>query len=208
MVGVSMAEKSQQQEPSIEEILASISRIISEDTPAEDEQAAESAPPAPSFDEPAPEIDDFAPEPEPEPVYAAPPQFDPEPEPEPVYVAPPPPPPPPPPAPREDVMDLTNIVSEPPRPAGEPFIDLNRPVMPHQRLISDSPAMSSSEYFARLAIIAQERGQLGGSITVEEMSRELMRPMLQSWLDENLPGIVERLVQREIERIVRKAHDL
>jgi len=197
-----MAEKSQQQEPSMEEILASIRRIISEDAPADEEQVEEVEPSAPSYEEPAPELDDFPSDPEPA-LMMEPPQVDDEPEP--VYVAPPPPPPPP---PREDVMDLTNIIAEPPRPMGESFIDLNRPVMAHQRLVSDSPAMSSSEYFARLAIIAQERGQLGGSITVEEMSRELMRPMLQSWLDENLPGIVERLVQREIERIVRKAHDL
>src|SRR5262249_60940167 len=39
--------------------------------------------------------------------------------------------------------------------------------------------------------------------TVEELVSELMRPMLKTWLDENLPAIVERLVRSEIERISR-----
>ena len=39
--------------------------------------------------------------------------------------------------------------------------------------------------------------------TQEELVSELMRPMLKTWLDENLPAIVERLVRAEIERISR-----
>ncbi len=35
------------------------------------------------------------------------------------------------------------------------------------------------------------------------MAREMLRPMLKAWLDENLPGIVERLVRAEIERVAR-----
>jgi cell pole-organizing protein PopZ len=37
----------------------------------------------------------------------------------------------------------------------------------------------------------------------EGMAREMLRPMLKAWLDENLPGIVERLVRAEIERVTR-----
>jgi len=200
----------------MEEILASIRRIISEDD--EPEQAGgEAAPQEDTAPDPEPEP---MPEPEPEPQFEADPApmmdaMEDEPEPEPEFEPEPEPaPPPPPPAPKpvakavpqEDVLELTNVVQEGPK--GDPYIDLNRPTMQSQRIVSDQPAMSSSEYFARLAIIAQERGQLGGSITVEELARELMRPMLQFWLDENLPRIVERQVQNEIERIVRKAHDL
>ncbi len=39
----------------------------------------------------------------------------------------------------------------------------------------------------------------------EGVAREMLRPMLKAWLDENLPAIVERLVQAEIERVVRAA---
>jgi cell pole-organizing protein PopZ len=40
--------------------------------------------------------------------------------------------------------------------------------------------------------------------TLEEVVTELLRPMLKTWLDENLPELVERLVQAEIERVARK----
>jgi len=39
--------------------------------------------------------------------------------------------------------------------------------------------------------------------TLEDLAREMLRPMLKAWLDANLPGMVERLVQAEIERVSR-----
>ena len=39
--------------------------------------------------------------------------------------------------------------------------------------------------------------------TLEDVVRDTHRPMLKSWLDENLPRVVERLVQEEIERVTR-----
>jgi uncharacterized protein len=39
--------------------------------------------------------------------------------------------------------------------------------------------------------------------TLEDVVRDTLRPMLKSWLDENLPSLVERMVQAEIERITR-----
>ena len=39
--------------------------------------------------------------------------------------------------------------------------------------------------------------------TLEDLVREMLRPMLKSWLDENLPSLVERLVRAEIERVSR-----
>ena len=39
--------------------------------------------------------------------------------------------------------------------------------------------------------------------TLEDVVRETLRPMLMSWLDENLPRVVERMVQAEIERVTR-----
>ena len=39
--------------------------------------------------------------------------------------------------------------------------------------------------------------------TLENVVRETLRPMLKSWLDENLPRVVEQMVQAEIERITR-----
>ena len=39
--------------------------------------------------------------------------------------------------------------------------------------------------------------------TLEDLVREMLRPMLKSWLDDNLPGMVERIVRAEIERVSR-----
>jgi cell pole-organizing protein PopZ len=39
--------------------------------------------------------------------------------------------------------------------------------------------------------------------TLEDLVREMLKPMLKAWLDDNLPNIVERLVRAEIERVSR-----
>ncbi len=39
--------------------------------------------------------------------------------------------------------------------------------------------------------------------TLEDLVREMLRPMLKGWLDDNLPGMVERMVRAEIERVSR-----
>ena len=66
-------------------------------------------------------------------------------------------------------------------------------------LLSPATAAALDAAFNALAQTAQPpRGR-----TVEELVSELMRPMLKTWLDENLPPIVERLVGAEIERISR-----
>jgi uncharacterized protein len=38
---------------------------------------------------------------------------------------------------------------------------------------------------------------------LEDVVREALRPMLKSWLDEHLLGLVERMVEAEIERVTR-----
>ena len=39
------------------------------------------------------------------------------------------------------------------------------------------------------------------AMTLEDLVKDLMRPMLKSWLDDNLPALVERLVRAEIEQV-------
>ena len=41
------------------------------------------------------------------------------------------------------------------------------------------------------------------SRTLEDLVREMLKPMLKAWLDDNLPNMVERLVRAEIERVSR-----
>ena len=43
-----------------------------------------------------------------------------------------------------------------------------------------------------------------GETSLESLTRELMKPMLKDWLDDNLPQIVEAMVEREISRITKK----
>jgi cell pole-organizing protein PopZ len=57
--------------------------------------------------------------------------------------------------------------------------------------------------------VAAAFGELSEAFTAsrkrsfDEMAEEMMRPMLQDWLDNNLPLLVERLVREEIERVAR-----
>jgi cell pole-organizing protein PopZ len=44
---------------------------------------------------------------------------------------------------------------------------------------------------------------LQGAELAENMTREILRPMLKTWLDEHLPTLVERLVRAEIQRVAR-----
>jgi cell pole-organizing protein PopZ len=43
----------------------------------------------------------------------------------------------------------------------------------------------------------------GSARTIDELVEDLLRPLLRSWLDMNLPPLVERLVREEIERVSR-----
>ena len=70
---------------------------------------------------------------------------------------------------------------------------------PGEALMSRVTEGSVSESFARLNA-ARMPSQ---SQTVEGLMKEMLRPMLKAWLDENLPALVERLVQAEIERVTR-----
>lgn len=199
-----------EQEPSMEEILASIRRIISDDD-KEQENVAKENEDAPEVQEPqADEEAEVAAAPEPEPVAeeetsseededdddildltdmeASDPEplfeaqaykeAEPEPEPEPV-AAPEPPPPPATPAPE------TNGLVSPPQ-AGEARVSFER--------LSDK----LSEDYSELPIG-------NGAVTLEGLTRELVRPMLKEWLDQHLPMTVERLVREEIERLVMQS---
>jgi cell pole-organizing protein PopZ len=66
-------------------------------------------------------------------------------------------------------------------------------------LVSASTGASVSSAFNALAttMFLQNTGM------VEEAVRDLVRPMLKQWLDDNLPSLVERLVRAEIERVAR-----
>ncbi|MGE3145394.1 MAG: PopZ family protein, partial [Pseudorhodoplanes sp.] len=66
-------------------------------------------------------------------------------------------------------------------------------------LLSASTSASVDNAFHSLAqAVMVQNGR-----TLEDIVCDMMRPMLKSWLDDNLPGLVERLVRAEIERVSR-----
>lgn len=78
-----------------------------------------------------------------------------------------------------------------------------------ESLISKGSARASERSLAALAAaVGRQRHSpaLGMSErTLEDLVKEVMRPMIKEWLDSNLPGLVERLVEREIDRLSRRA---
>jgi hypothetical protein len=67
-------------------------------------------------------------------------------------------------------------------------------------LVSEPAAAAAASAFGALsAAIAMPRSDR----TLEDVVRELLRPLLQQWLDDNLPSIVQQAVEAEVERIAR-----
>ena len=211
-----MAQAAKAQEPSMEEILASIRRIIADDD----------SKPAPRPEPPKTAAPQPVPPPPPRPAASPPPpaaneidaliaSSEPEPEPEPEE-----------PAPAPDILDLTESMASSSTPAESPAFrtidaqpdivfadpspepepdegDYERPAASpfsiNERLLSGEAAAAVDSAFSSLAqtVLVQN------ARTLEDLVREMLRPMLKSWLDDNLPGLVERLVRAEIERVSR-----
>jgi cell pole-organizing protein PopZ len=74
---------------------------------------------------------------------------------------------------------------------GQPMIE--------PRLVSEAASDAVVASFARLASVSTRED---GEHSLDDLVRETLRPMLQAWLDENLPALVERLVRAEIARVV------
>jgi hypothetical protein len=129
---------------------------------------------------------------------------------------------PPPPEPPADILELTESMAapEPPPPvSGFQTIDAqsdlvfedrplepepppavaSRPEPPVDPLISATTTAAVDSAFNTLAhtVLVQN------ARTLEDLVREMLRPLLKTWLDDNLPRLVERLVRAEIERVSR-----
>ncbi|UGA46851.1 DUF2497 domain-containing protein [Bradyrhizobium quebecense] len=242
-----MTQPAKVQEPSMEEILASIRRIIADDEakPAAAEKPAAATPP-PKVEPPPPAARPAMKSPPP----AAPPAA------KPAAAAPKSPPPAPAPAsnsqddidsllasldeatpaaeirpspqPEADVFELTDDMALPepaatpsfrkvepqddvefteartraPEPMREPVREREPPAIetaPMQQIISGTTMRAVESAFNSLANTVLSNN----ARTLEDLVKEMLRPMLKSWLDDNLPGLVERIVKAEIERVSR-----
>ena len=131
---------------------------------------------------------------------------------------------------RDDVLLLTDLIEEPrsdtvPPPIPLPRIDPVRaaempqpsiePARPaDSTLVGGGTATSTASAFSRLNQAVQDSVPppaaanpgpvVASGKTVEELVKETLRPMLKEWLDQNLPQVVERYVEREIVRLTRR----
>ena len=109
----------------------------------------------------------------------------------------------------EPAFEPTHTRSEPTQSRGEPtqlYGELARPAAgdaPSTRaaILSERAGRQVAAAFGELSDAFASRSKK----TFDEMAEEMLRPMLQDWLDNNLPTLVERLVREEIERVARGA---
>jgi uncharacterized protein len=201
-----------QAEPTMEEILASIRRIISED----DVGGSPPASPAPEQHEEVLELSQ--PEPELPPTVAPdfdfdalPTEYEAEPQvqeeayaepsydgiivedrwsdPEPAYTP--------------EVAPIREPYQPPPPVAREPIVAFSP--RGDDGLVSDPIAATTSQVFSKLAPSNVFPEIFASGNTVEALVVEMLKPMLKEWLDANLPRIVEDKVETEVARIARRS---
>lgn len=73
------------------------------------------------------------------------------------------------------------------------------PAFDMAQLLSDQASSSVTSAFGQLAHTVLSNN----ARTLEDLVKDMLKPMLKSWLDDNLPTMVERLVRAEIERVAR-----
>lgn len=175
-------------EPTMEEILASIRRIISEDEPPP--AAAEAVEPEPELITPA--------EPPP-PVAEAEDVLELT---EPVHDS----------SPLESIGDLDIMPVHTPEPAPAPVAPAAPAASPLAAFGNESPfddepllgAHAADSAASAFGALAQHVTMPLEGRTLEDVVRELLRPLLKSWLDAHLPGIVQAKVDEEVARIARR----
>jgi cell pole-organizing protein PopZ len=224
-----MSQTAKVQEPSMEEILASIRRIIADDDASKTTKPPDPAAAVPSRPAPPPHAPGLPPAPPPPAVANSQDDIDAmfakQETPAATRSA-------------SDVLDLTEAMAAP-APAADAgpaatfrTIDaasdvifterpLDAPTEPALRIIEEprrpaAPATPASPAVDRalistatMAAVDNAFNSLANTVlgqnarTLEDLVKEMLRPMLKSWLDDNLPGLVERIVRAEIERVAR-----
>ena len=195
MTETSTGRKSDTQEPSMEDILASIRRILAEDGGA----APRATRPGDTATGDTDVTAAFSPEAETEPGCAT----------EELVTD------------GADDPSVTDRDPEPPirRTAGPTATAVREDVFllsPEMRagdhtLVSQQAAENSTDVLSQLARAILDRRDIAVAtrdVTLESMVREMLRPLLREWLDRNLPYLIERLVKKEINLMINRAERL
>lgn len=109
----------------------------------------------------------------------------------------------------EDLLELPE-----PEPEEEDILELGPEMqvepapMDNSDLIGSASMAASTAALSELSrAIARDRGVGVGraGVTLEDIVRDSLKPLLREWLDQNLPYLIERLVKAEIEKMVNRA---
>jgi cell pole-organizing protein PopZ len=76
--------------------------------------------------------------------------------------------------------------------------------MTEDSLLSEPTAFATAAVMAQLARHTAVTDEGHDGITIENIVREMLRPMLSDWLDKNLPDMVQKMVARELDRLSRR----
>lgn len=80
-------------------------------------------------------------------------------------------------------------------------------VVPSEILSSSVQAATMSSLSKLTKQMPIDRSRSYDGTTLEDIVRELLHPMLREWMDDHLPRMVERIVQKELEKLARRALD-
>jgi len=114
------------------------------------------------------------------------------------------------------VLELTDMIEEEAEIVETVAVEPERDIAPQPRRKAPAPTTAEPQAGAILSDISAQaarqslsqlssllvRPQEGESNTLEGLVQDMLRPMLKDWLDARLPAMVETLVKKEIDRIV------
>lgn len=182
-----MSDNSSEQEPSIEEILASIRQIISDDDEDENDNDAVESPIHEKPDDVLELTADDLVEDEPETIDDDD-SFD-------ISME----------EPEIETQDRVEPVQQRPKPS--PKAESQPRPVPSDILSSGTQAAAIGSLSKLTSKMPINSSRSFDGITLEDIVREMLHPMLREWMDDNLPPMVERIVQKELEKLARRAMD-
>ena len=113
-----------------------------------------------------------------------------------------------------DLADVETIDEMPDAPVSNTVTVKEQPSMNDDELLSRSAASAAEGAFTKLATnmalqrkMADKSGDIDPNVTLQDIVAGLLRPMLREWLDQNLPGIIEKTVQKELDKVARRISD-